>query len=106
MSASESHQLPGSGQAGVNVDLRKLSPVVMVLEWIQLISHPHCLGDGLAQWSERWPGDPKVEGSNPVRTTITTCDFFFEQKTAPEPAQRPPPSPPRRDSRVMSQLIN
>ena len=26
-------------------------------------------GDGLAQWLERWTGDPKVEGSNPVRST-------------------------------------
>ena len=24
---------------------------------------------GVAQWLERWTGDPKVEGSNPVRST-------------------------------------
>ena len=28
--------------------------------------------DGLAQWLERWTGDPKVEGSDPVRNTRTT----------------------------------
>ena len=27
-------------------------------------------GDGLAQWQERWIGDPKVEGSNPVMSTV------------------------------------
>ena len=29
----------------------------------------HVWGDGLAQWLERWTGDPKVESSNPVRST-------------------------------------
>ena len=29
-------------------------------------------GDGLAQWLERWTGDPKVEGSNPARSTRNT----------------------------------
>ena len=33
--------------------------------------------DGLAQWLERWTGDPKVEGSNPVRSTRKT---FLSQK--------------------------
>ena len=32
-------------------------------------------GDGLAQWLEHWTGDPKVEGSNPVRSTIKTLSF-------------------------------
>ena len=31
-------------------------------------------GDGFAQWLERWTRDPKVEGSNPVRSTRKT--FF------------------------------
>ena len=26
-------------------------------------------GDGLAQWLERWTGDAKDDGSNPVRST-------------------------------------
>ena len=28
--------------------------------------------DGLAQWLERWTRDPKVEGSNPVKSTRKT----------------------------------
>ena len=32
----------------------------------------NCQGDGLAQWLERWPGDPKVEGLNPVGCTRKT----------------------------------
>ena len=32
-------------------------------------------GDGLAQWLERWTEDPKVEGSNPVRSTRKTLSF-------------------------------
>ena len=32
-----------------------------------------CRGDGLAQWLERWTGDPKVEGSNPARSTKKRC---------------------------------
>ena len=31
--------------------------------------------DGLAQWLERWTGDPKVEGSNPVGSTRKTWSF-------------------------------
>ena len=31
-------------------------------------------GDGLAQWLERWTGDPKVEGSNPVRSQEGCAD--------------------------------
>ena len=36
-------------------------------------------GDGLARWLviERWTGDPKVEGSNPARSTRKT---FFRVK--------------------------
>ena len=26
--------------------------------------------DGLAEWLECWTGDPKVEGSNPARSTL------------------------------------
>ena len=37
----------------------------------------HTQGDGVAQWLEHWTGDPKVEGSNPVRSTIKT---FFRVK--------------------------
>ena len=37
-------------------------------------------GDGLAQWLERWTGDPKVEGSNPVRSTRKTFKFFRVRK--------------------------
>ena len=34
-------------------------------------------GDGLAQWLQRWTGDPKVEGSNPVtKEHKTNFDFF------------------------------
>ena len=33
----------------------------------------HERGDGLAQLLERWTGDSKVEGSNPVRSTRKTC---------------------------------
>ena len=36
-------------------------------------------GDGLAQWLERWTGDPKVEGSNPVRST-TKNKFLWVNK--------------------------
>ena len=32
-------------------------------------------GDGLAQWLERWTGDPKVRGSNPVRSTRKMLSF-------------------------------
>ena len=32
-------------------------------------------GDGLAQLLERWTGDPKVEGSNPFRSTRKTLNF-------------------------------
>ena len=35
-------------------------------------------GDGLAQWLERWTGDPKVEGSNPARSTTKLS--FSESK--------------------------
>ena len=35
----------------------------------------HDWGGGLAQWLERWTGDLKVEGSNPVRSTRKT-EFF------------------------------
>ena len=31
--------------------------------------------DGLAQWLERWIGDPKVEGSNPIRSIRKTVSF-------------------------------
>ena len=34
---------------------------------------------GLAQWLERWT-DPKVEGSNPVRSTKKNFEFFSSQK--------------------------
>ena len=44
--------------------------VVVVLWW----------GDGLAQWLERWTGDPKVEGSNPVRSTRKTSSVFESKK--------------------------
>ena len=41
----------------------------------------NCPGsDGLAQWLERWIGDPKVEGSNPVRS-IQEKRSFSESKT-------------------------
>ena len=33
-------------------------------------------GDGLAQCLELWTVDPKVEGSNPVRSTRKTLSFF------------------------------
>ena len=33
-------------------------------------------GDGLARWLERWTGDPKVEGLNPIRSTRKTFEFF------------------------------
>ena len=32
-------------------------------------------GDGLAQWLERWTGDPKLEDSNPVRSTRIFFSF-------------------------------
>ena len=32
-------------------------------------------GDGLAQWLERWTRDPKVEGSNPIRSARKTLSF-------------------------------
>ena len=32
-------------------------------------------GDGLAQWLEHWTGDPKVEGSNLIRSTRKTLSF-------------------------------
>ena len=32
-------------------------------------------GDGLAQWLESWTGDPKVVGSNPVRSTRKPLSF-------------------------------
>ena len=31
--------------------------------------------DGLAQWSEHCTGDPKVKGSNPIRSTRKTLSF-------------------------------
>ena len=31
--------------------------------------------DGLPQWSQRWTGDPTVEGSNPVRRARKTLRF-------------------------------
>ena len=37
-------------------------------------------GDGLAQWLERWTGDPKVERSNPVRSTKNNFEFFRGNK--------------------------
>ena len=37
-------------------------------------------GDGLAQWLERWTGDPKVEGSNPVSSTRTLVGFSESKK--------------------------
>ena len=36
-------------------------------------------GDGLAQWLEHWTGNPKVEGSNPIRGTRKT-EFFQVKK--------------------------
>ena len=33
------------------------------------LRHTHIRGDGLAQWLERWTEDPKIEGSNPGRST-------------------------------------
>ena len=33
-------------------------------------------GDGLAQWLEHWTGDPKIEGSNPIRSTRKTFESF------------------------------
>ena len=35
---------------------------------------------GLAQWLERWTGVPKVEGSNPVRSTEKTLSFSRVKK--------------------------
>ena len=37
-------------------------------------------GDGVAQLVERWTGDPKVEGSNPVRCTRKTLSFSDSKK--------------------------
>ena len=37
-------------------------------------------GDGFAQWLKRWTGDPKVEDSNPVRSTRKTRIFFRVKK--------------------------
>ena len=39
-------------------------------------------GDRLAQWLERWTGDPKVEGLNPVMSTRKT-EFFRVKKVVP-----------------------
>ena len=38
-------------------------------------SVPRVGGDRLAQWLERWTGDPKVEGSNPrvKKFVLTRC---------------------------------
>ena len=35
----------------------------------------HFRGDGLVLWLERWTGDPKVEGSSPVRSTRKTLNY-------------------------------
>ena len=40
-----------------------------------LLVHVVFGGDGLAQWLERWTGDPKIEGSNPVRSTKKPLSF-------------------------------
>ena len=37
-------------------------------------------GDGLAQWLERWTEYPKVEGSNPVRSTRNLFEFVRVKK--------------------------
>ena len=37
----------------------------------------------LAQWWERWTGDPKFEGLNPIRSTGKTLSFFPSQKVVP-----------------------
>ena len=36
--------------------------------------------DGVAQWLERWTGDPKVEGLNPVRSTEKTETFSESER--------------------------
>ena len=41
--------------------------------------HPCIRGDGLDQRLEHWTGDPKVEGSNPVRSTRETEFFRVKQ---------------------------
>ena len=40
------------------------------------------VGDGLAQWLEHWTGDPKAEGSNPVRSTTKLWVFPSEKGCA------------------------
>ena len=37
-------------------------------------------GDGVAQLVEHWTQDPKDEGSNPVRSTRTICEFFRDKQ--------------------------
>ena len=37
-------------------------------------------GDGLAQWLDRWTGNPKVEGWNPVRSTRQILRFSESQR--------------------------
>ena len=39
-------------------------------------------GDGVAQWLERWTGDPKVEGSNPVKSTRKSLSFQSQKGCA------------------------
>ena len=38
--------------------------------------------DVLTQWLEHGTGDPKVEGSNPVRRTRKICEFFRVKNVA------------------------
>ena len=40
------------------------------------MQNPPIRGDGLAQWLERWTGDPQVEGSNPFRQEHKPTKFF------------------------------
>ena len=48
--------------------------------------HHQNRGDGLAQWLVRWTaGDPKVEGSNPVRSTRKTEFFRVKKVVCPTP---------------------
>ena len=56
---------------------------VLSLRWWDILSSPPAPPNRLAQWLQRWTGDPKVEGSNPVRST-TKIWVFPSQKGCAE----------------------
>ena len=73
-------------QANKESSILKQHQLVWQKEFVRLqhlrrkVSQTVGWGNGLAQWLERWTGDPKVEGLNPVRSTRKTWFFFQSPK--------------------------